>query len=181
MKTRGEKLCIALMVVIVSLMLAIAFGGCSIEKKCHRLEGRIVKNAKYCTLTLTDTLTVKDTVYIGTVRKDSTFVLDKSVDTFYINNERLHVQIVKEYDTLRVNARCDSIYVYKEIKVPYESVEVKEAAVMLRSFGRFCKRWFWVVIVAAVCFVLYKFKSKIPFLKFLGCLFLSFIFLSMVK
>lgn len=138
---------------------------CSIEKKCHRLEKRIVKNARFCQMIMKDTITVKDTVYIGTVRKDSTFVMSNTIDTFYLNKDRLHVQIYKEVDTIRVFAQCDGDTIYIKKIVEVDKVQVSEMKVWLRSFGRFFRRWFWILIVIAIGVVIFKYGKKIPFIR----------------
>lgn len=144
------------------LIIAFIISGCSIEKKCNRLHDRNVRSAKYCRLVRTDTLTVRDTVYLGTVRKDSTFVMSREVDTFYLNHDRLHVRVIREFDTLRITGQCDSVFIIKEIHVPYEYVEVKEIAAFWRSAGRWGRRLIWLAVIVAAGALVYKHRGKIP-------------------
>lgn len=151
------------LVMIALLVCVLLTSGCSVQRKCARIERKLVGAAKECmTLNRTDTITVRDTVMIGTVRHDSTFIMEKAIDTFYINKDRLHVQIYKQHDTLRVVGQCDSIFVVKEIKVPYEQVYVKELNAWIWKATRFAKRFFWLLMVALALYLIYRFRKYLP-------------------
>jgi hypothetical protein len=148
---------------LTAAFIAAALCGCSVQKKCDRIERKIVAGAKHClNLNRTDTITVKDTFFVGTIRKDSTFVMNKTIDTFYLNKERLHVQIYKQHDTLMVHGQCDSIYVVKEIRVPYEQIYVKELNVWIWKITRFLKFWWWAIVLALALYLIYRFRRLLP-------------------
>ena len=151
------------MVLIILLVIVLLTSGCSVQQKCARIERKIINGAKQClSLNRNDTITVHDTLMLGTVRHDSTFVMRQEIDTFYINKDRLHVQIFKEHDTLRVIGQCDSIFIVKEIKVPYEQVYVKELNAWIWKATRFGKRFLWLILIGIAIYLLYRFRKYLP-------------------
>lgn len=165
MKRYDKYFASAILFLALGFIATRSLSSCSINKKCHRLERRIVKNAKYCQMVLQDTITVKDTVYIGTVRKDSTFVMSNSIDTFYLNKDRLHVQIITRDSLIYVEGQCDSIIKYVEKTVYRDKVEASEVKVFWRWLTRFGRRWFWILIIIAVSVIVWKYGKKIPWVR----------------
>lgn len=77
-------------------------------------------------LLVKDTLIVRDTVIVPTIKADTSFILSNSVDTFYLEKERLKIKIIKDHDTLKVEGACIGDTIYIEKKVFYNKVVVKE-------------------------------------------------------
>lgn len=147
---------------ITTLVVCLLLSACSIEKRCHKLEKRIVRDAKYCNVVTKDTITVHDTVKIDGVAFDT--IVDFQTDTIRIDTGRLHVRIVRlPGDKIFVRGECDTVFVPIEIQVPVEKVVVKEVNVIWRTLIRGLRRWFWILIVIAVAYIIYKFRKKIPF------------------
>lgn len=102
-----------LLILLIPVLLA-----CNPERRLHRI-------AQKYDLVKVDTLNIIDTVRIESVRADTTFLWSKLTDTLILTKERLKVTVIKNGDTVRVSGECDSIFVYKEIKVPYEKIVIK--------------------------------------------------------
>lgn len=77
--------------------------------------GRLVKNNPE--LATTTTVYKSDTTIIERVSADSTFILTRLTDTFYVENDRLKIKVVREYDTLKVFGECLTDTIIKQIAV----------------------------------------------------------------
>ena len=76
---------------------------------------------------IADTVVVHDTIMIPQVSVD-TVIVSKPIDTILIQQDRLRVEIIRYYDTLKVTAECqaDTVYTQKEIVVnKIKTVEVE--------------------------------------------------------
>lgn len=102
-----------LLILLIPVLLA-----CNPERRLHRI-------AQKYDLVKVDTLNIIDTVRIEAVRADTTFFWSQLTDTLILTKDRLKVTVIKNGDTVRVSGECDSIFVYKEIKVPYEKIVIK--------------------------------------------------------
>ncbi|MBY0244501.1 MAG: hypothetical protein K2Q03_03500 [Sphingobacteriaceae bacterium] len=88
-----------------------------------------------------NTVKVIDTVGIESVRVDTLIKLKQ--DTIKIKKDRLKLLIVKQHDTLRVNAECqgDTIYRVKYLRLPQHIEYVDK--------GGFAK-WWWLLLAGAI-------------------------------
>jgi hypothetical protein len=68
-----------------------------------------------------DTVTVIDTVVTAPVEVKDTVTLQER-DTLVITKERLKLKIVRSFDTIAVEAECESDTIISTIRVPYEKV-----------------------------------------------------------
>ena len=66
-----------------------------------------------------DTLVVTDTVVVPPVVTTDT-VITKRQDTIVVEKERLKVKVIRNVDTLIIDAKCDSDTIVKQIEVPFE-------------------------------------------------------------
>ncbi len=82
--------------------------------------GRLVK--KNPELVGIDTIYKSDTTIIEAVRADSTFIFSKSVDTFYMDKERIHVKVVRHNDTIQVFGECATDTIIKEVVIQTNTV-----------------------------------------------------------
>ena len=96
-----------------SIILILLLASCS--AKWH-LEKAIQKDPTI----LQDTTMVIDTVVIREAQVVTDTVLTTERDTVLIENERVRVRVVREFDTLMVEAECkaDTVRISKEVKVP---------------------------------------------------------------
>ncbi len=128
--------------------------------------GRLVK--KNPELVGIDTIYKSDTTIIEAVRADSTFIFSKSIDTFYMDKERLHVKVVRYNDTIHVFGECATDTIIKEVMVQTNTVNpvIKER----KSLGKTLLD-FTLLLFALLCFGLLlfwlasklnPFKNKLP-------------------
>ena len=68
-----------------------------------------------------DTVVVVDTVVTAPVEVRDTVTLSEK-DTLVITKERLKLKIVRSFDTIAVEAECESDTIISTIRVPYEKV-----------------------------------------------------------
>jgi len=114
---------------------------------------RLVDKYPYVHRDVTQVIHDTTTIIVPEIKHDTTFIKTKEIDTFIIEKERLKVVIRQHFDTMYVDASCesDTITVYKEITVPmYVSEKHKN------KYG-----WIWwiVIFVLIIAFLLYLFKK----------------------
>jgi hypothetical protein len=97
-----------------------------------------------------DTVTVKDTVVIESIKADTTFISKNNIDTFYLNKDKLRIQIIKHFDTLKVSGECVGDTIIRIIQVPYEKIVVQET-----FFSKYGK-WVIFLLIAIVLFFCVK-------------------------
>jgi hypothetical protein len=126
-----------LLVLIVLVAIALMFGlsSCTPSRACRKWAKEMYKP---------DTHYVRDTIRIPEIKVDTHFVMkhDSTTETFYVDRDRLHIEIQRVRDTLLVKGRCDSIIkeVIKEVKVGVSQPCTQEG-------GQLCFElwWLWVV------------------------------------
>ena len=97
------------------LFVTLILSGCSPE---WLLKQAIKKDP---TILEKDTVTVVDTVVTAPVELRDTVTLSER-DTLVITKERLKLKIVRSFDTIAVEAECESDTIISTIRVPYENV-----------------------------------------------------------
>ena len=105
----------------ILILLSFLIISCSAEKRISR----ILRH--HPELLVKDTLLVQDTVIVPQIKADTSFLMIKQVDTFYLEKDRLKIRIIKDYDTLRVEGECKTDTLYKTIKVPYNQVVISQS------------------------------------------------------
>ena len=130
----GGKILLYVVLIVIAIML---LNGCLTTKKaCREWAAATYKP---------DTKIVKEYIYIPEIKVDTHFVMkyDTTVQNFFIDKERLHIEIKRIRDTLLVKGRCDSI-----IKVVTKTVTVAVSQPCTVEEGQLCveKWWFWVVL-----------------------------------
>lgn len=131
-----------LLILLIPVLLA-----CNPERRLQRI-------AQKYNLVKIDNLNIIDTVRIDSVRVDTTFLWSQLTDTLIMTKERLKVTILRSGDTVRVSGKCDSIFVYKEIKVPYEKIVIQS------DFWDKYGNWLIFILFAILFFLLVKKLSK---------------------
>ena len=79
-----------------------------------------------------DTLVVTDTVVVPPVVTTDT-VITKQQDTIVVEKERLKVKVIRNVDTLIIDAKCDSDTIVKQIEVPFEKFVYVEQKTFLQK------------------------------------------------
>ena len=72
-----------------------------------------------------DTITVVDTIVTPPVALTNTVVL-RHMDTIVVHKDRLKVKITRSFDTIRVDAICESDTIVNIVEVPVERVIYQE-------------------------------------------------------
>lgn len=80
--------------------------GCSCEQRLHRLR-------RHCPDRI-ETETVIDTLVIDRFRCDTAFVFERDIDTVLMETDRLKIELVKRFDTVRLSAEIPADTIYKE-------------------------------------------------------------------
>jgi hypothetical protein len=96
-------------------LLVLLLSSCSAQ---YHLKRAIKKDP---TILEKDTVTVVDTVVSAPVEVRDTVTLQER-DTLVITKERLKLKIVRSFDTIAVEAECESDTIISTIRVPYEKV-----------------------------------------------------------
>jgi len=82
-----------------------------------------------------DTVTVVDTIVTPPVALTDTVVLHQT-DTITIQKDRLKVKIMRSFDTIRVDAVCDTDTIISVMEVPVERVVYKERETPMQKLQR---------------------------------------------
>lgn len=82
-----------------------------------------------------DTLVVTDTVVVPPVVTTDT-VISKQQDTIVVEKERLKVRVIRNVDTLIIDAKCDSDTIVQTIEVPFEKIVYVEQETFFEKIQR---------------------------------------------
>ena len=121
---------------------------CSPTKRFNRL----IK--KHPELIQTDTVIRYDTVKVKVPKVEfkDTFIT-QPIDTIEIEKERLKIKILRYYDTLTVDAKCDTVTIteIREVKVPVKYYE--------KNKFNWNKLFFWLIISIVLYIVIRNYKK----------------------
>jgi len=73
-----------------------------------------------------DTIAIVDTIVTPPVTLTDT-VTTRTQDTIVIQKDRLKVQVVRSYDTIMVDATCESDTIVQVVEVPVPSIVMKDS------------------------------------------------------
>lgn len=82
-----------------------------------------------------DTLVVTDTVVVPPVVTTDT-VISKQQDTIVVEKEKLKVKVIRNVDTLIIDAKCDSDTIVQTIEVPFEKIVYVEQETFFEKIQR---------------------------------------------
>jgi len=82
-----------------------------------------------------DTLVVTDTVVVPPVVTTDT-VITKQQDTIVVEKERLKVKVIRNVDTLIIDAKCESDTIVQTIEVPFEKIVYVEQETFFEKIQR---------------------------------------------
>jgi hypothetical protein len=83
-----------------------------------------------------DTVIAVDTIVTPPVALTDTVVL-KETDTIVVEKERLKVKISRRFDTIRVDATCESDTIISIVEVPVDKVIYKERETPIQKLQKF--------------------------------------------
>lgn len=98
-----------------------------------------------------DTITVVDTIVTQPVALTDTVVL-RHMDTIMIHKDRLKVKITRSFDTIRVDAICESDTIVNVVEVPYEKIVYVER----EKIGNKITKWLLALAVFVLLLVSLK-------------------------
>lgn len=99
-----------------------------------------------------DTITVVDTIVTQSVALTDTVVL-RHMDTIVVHKDRLKVKITRSFDTIRVDAICESDTIVNVVEVPYEKIVYVERE---KISGKITK---WLLALAVFVLLLVSLKT----------------------
>lgn len=105
---------------IILLTMSVLLSSCGAQwhlKKAIKKDPSILKS---------DTVVVTDTIVTAPVSVRDTITLQQR-DTITITKDRLKVNIVRSFDTIMVDAMCDSDTIVQVIEVPVPSIVMKDS------------------------------------------------------
>jgi hypothetical protein len=102
-------------VLLISILIA-----CSPQKRLNRLIDH------HPELNTVDTLIIRDTVLIPTVRLDTGINIANLLDTVYITEDRLKIKTILVNDTLYIEGECEGDTIIKEHIVYVDKVKYVE-------------------------------------------------------
>lgn len=113
-------------------------------------------------LTLSDTLSFRDTIILAPVEADTVIALAELKDTVYLRNESLEISLLATASTLFVKGKCKTDTVYRTHRVNVEKIKV----VKPDRLDAFISKIPWLVVgliamAALTCLVLYRKKINI--------------------
>ena len=95
------------------------------------------------TLLKTDTIAIVDTVVTPPVTLTDT-VITRAQDTVVVQKDKLKVQVVRSYDTIMVDAVCESDTIVQIVEVPVPSIVMKDSD---RWYNKVYKFSFYVLLI----------------------------------
>jgi hypothetical protein len=98
-----------------------------------------------------DTITVVDTIVTQPVALTDTVVL-RHMDTIVVHKDRLKVKITRSFDTIRVDAICESDTIVNVVEVPYEKIVYVER----EKIGNKITKWLLALAVFVLLLVSLK-------------------------
>ncbi len=108
----------AMVIVVLIAIVLIALFGCSPQRKLNRL----IK--KHPELLRTDTILWADTLIQWGIRVDTATSIH--FDTLFIEKEKLKIRLIRVRDSIFVKGEVLTDTIYREFRIPYNPVVVKE-------------------------------------------------------
>jgi len=122
---------------LVKLILVSLLSSCSAQ---WHLKRAVKKDP---TLLKTDTIAIVDTIVTPPVTLTDT-VITRTQDTVVVQKDKLKVQVVRSYDTIMVDAVCESDTIVQIVEVPVPSIVMKDSD---RWYNKVYKFSFYVLLI----------------------------------
>lgn len=104
------------------------------------------------TLLQTDTIAIVDTVVTPPVTLTDTVTL-RTQDTLVIQKDKLKVKVVRSFDTIMVDAICESDTIVRVVEVPVPSLVMKDSD---RWYNKVYKFSFYLLLLLLSALVVYR-------------------------
>ena len=128
------------------LIIALSLSSCSAQwhlRKAIKKDPSVLRK---------DTVVVTDTIVTAPVSVRDTITLQQR-DTITITKDRLKVNIVRSFDTIMVDAICESDTIVQVIEVPVPSIVMKDSD---RWYNKVYKFSFYLLLLLLSVLFLYK-------------------------
>lgn len=100
----------------------------------------------------TDTIAIVDTVVTPPVTLTDTVTL-RTQDTLVIQKDKLKVKVVRSFDTIMVDAICESDTIVRVVEVPVPSLVMKDSD---RWYNKVYKFSFYLLLLLLSALVVYR-------------------------
>lgn len=130
---------------------------CNDAKRIQRIEKR------HPSWSHTDTIFHNDTTIISSIHQDTTLISHNKIDTFTITKDRLKIQIVKKYDTLKVNSVVGGDTIIKTIPQYITTVQPPKPIGWLQRFAMWIGYIILILLGLAIILKVLKAYGKLPF------------------
>jgi hypothetical protein len=93
-----------------------------------------------------DTIVVRDTIKIETIKADTSFVVSDSnqTDTIIVEKDRIKIKYIKTDSVVYLTGECEGDTIYVTNEIPVEKVVVRE-----RTFAEKAKEWTYFILAVA--------------------------------
>jgi hypothetical protein len=132
------------------LIIVLSLSSCGAQwhlKKAIKKDPSILKS---------DTVVVTDTIVTAPVSVRDTITLQQR-DTITITKDRLKVNIVRSFDTIMVDAMCDSDTIVQVIEVPVPSLVMKDSD---RWYNKVYKFSFYLLLLLLSFVIIRRYLGK---------------------
>ena len=129
------------------------------KNRGNRKLERLIK--RFPNLEKGDTLIASfDTIIITEPTKVDTF-FSMDFDTLEIIKDKFHLKLIKTTDTLLIEGGCisDTIYIDREIKVPFERISKDKLTVIEEIITYFSRYWNWLFYIGVITLFLFLLKK----------------------
>ena len=127
---------VSFLILLFIVSIFMLFSSCTPQQRLNRL----LKN--HPELRTKDTIIVLDTIIINESKFDTVFRVTNKLDTFYITNERIKLQIIKNDSIIKVNYLLPTDTIIKQ--VPVITNRIKEV-IIKETYNKFY--WFGAGII----------------------------------
>tara|TARA_Y100000114_G_scaffold60120_3_gene55110 strand:- start:903 stop:1319 length:417 start_codon:yes stop_codon:yes gene_type:complete len=122
---------------LIGLTMTLLLSSCGAK---YHLKRAIKKDPSILTV---DTIAVVDTIVTAPVLVRDTITLKKQ-DTITITKDKLKVKLIRSYDTIQVDAVCESDTIVRVIEVPTPSIVLKDSD---KWYNKVYKFSFWFLLL----------------------------------
>lgn len=129
----------------IALILMLMFVSCIAPKKRH---DRIVRKYPFVHEMKVDTIRDTITLHVDRIHVDTFFTTEQLHDTIFVQQDRFKAKIFYKYDTLFLDAECDSVTIEKVVERTIPVTIYKETETW--------KKWIWILAIILLSLLIIK-------------------------
>lgn len=139
---------------IFLILTLLLLSACSCEKRMAHLE-------RHCPECF-NKITFSDTVATPSIRIDTVFVAKNTIDTFFIDNPRVELMIIKQVDTFYTTLHLKPDTIYRTLHLPAPHIEPEpDEETILHKVARLMRPAVWLVPFIIVLWIYIRRKKII--------------------